>query len=57
MNMSFQIENSLKVLVSAALATVLTLIVITGIGSSTGTLAQNTAFSAQAAAAASGQAG
>ena len=51
--MSIQIENGVKVLVSAALATALTLIVITGIGNSAGQqLAQRAAaLSAQSPAA------
>ncbi len=56
--MSFQIESSLKVVVSAALATMLTLIVMTGISGATGQeLARQAALHAHAPAALSGNAG
>jgi hypothetical protein len=56
--MSFQIESSLKVVVSAALATVLTLIVMTGISGASGQeLARQAALGAQSPATLSGHAG
>jgi hypothetical protein len=52
MNMSFQIQNSVKMVVSAALAAVLTLIVITGISGAAGQqLAKTAALSAQSSSA------
>ena len=56
--MSFQIESSVKVVVSAALAVMLTLIMMTGIGGSVGQqLARQADLSAQAPTSLSAHAG